>query len=567
MALAHTLANFGMQEKALRTGYKALRKFHGVPAAHLGYCGLILQALKQIPVIDQVKVERRVAVDTAFTCLTEDSRSRTFVIEPDSFPDSSAEEIKPTNLIAQRAIGLCVGDSFPITDTPTGQQFARITEVKHKYLHALHESMINFQYRFSGVPGMWMYSVGAAEDGTMNLQPILDTVSQRQSAVQAIEDVYRKNPIPLALVAHRLGEHPLDCLMGLSRSTQIKSCQGFAVERDQAINTALTATKGFIIDPFSLYTFQRLGLLDLLLELGHGQLGITQSAIDLIVELIEKRKAMGPCLMLSKQDDQFVKEDVTQENVQLSLEIFEKLLTWCQLNCEIIPAVGKQGAGEEVALLFSELDPVFLDTLLAASATGRVLISEDLHYRQVGSLCFGVEGVWAQPLLWAARKQTLLPPAAYHEAILQLIDMNYGFISISTDDLLHHLGKTGYTLNGDFQKLLEVLSTPNTDIMSAIYVVANFLATLITRIGVGPTARKATYAVLTHLSRHPMAIQSQIAAMLIKTLARKTVIEDSLGIEEFRELFNAALSWCMGNFLHVIARDMVPGRSKRWPPG
>lgn len=546
MNLAHAYARYGMPEEALSLGYDTLRKFDSEPRVHLGYCGLILFALKDICVIDQVRLKQEVAVHTAFTCLLGTGKSRTYIIEPDII-QSAPDEIRPDSFIAQRAIGLHVGDTFPIADSPAGQQMAQITEVKHKYLHALHKTMEDFQYRFPGVPGMWMFSLRSSDDGGLDIQPLLAMASKRGDAIHAIEDMYSKHPLPLALVAHHVGSHPIDCFLGMSRDVQIKCCDGNPEERNTAINAVRTARNGFAIDPFSLYTLKRLNLLDFLLTVAEGKVGITQSSLDLFEQLIAERKGSGPWFSVGKRHGEFYREEYSEEQITLSLQIFEDLISWCRKNCQIIPAIGIPGIGEEAKHLFSELHPVFLDTLLAASCTERVLISDDLHYRQVGEQFFSVKGVWTQPLLMASLDR--LPARLYHESVLDLVKMNYLFISFSADDLMYQLAKNHFEINQDFRTIVKLLGAPTTTLESAVLVASNFLCMLVKEVRLPQMWEKPTYAMLTYLTSHPGATHARIYRALVTILARGTFIFDAIQASDFRELQLILERWRRGHFV------------------
>jgi cellulose synthase operon protein C len=548
--LAHLYARYGMQDEALSVGYDTLRRFGSIAGAHLGYCSLLLHALKDIAVINRVRDEQKVEIDTAFTCITGAGKKFTYLIVSDAKDDASGE-ITPMHLLAKKVLGLHVGDTFVFTEGPIGTEFAEIIEVKHKYLHALHESMTNFQHRFPGVPGMWMFSIAPLSDGGMDLHMIFDVIARRSDAVLHIEDVYANNPLLLALVARQIGIHPIDCLMGISRAgrVQIKSCIGDFAERNVAYEAVLMAKNGFIMDPFSLYTLYRLQLLDLVNIIAGGKLGITQSTLDLFTELIEERKTMGPFMSLSKDKGQFYRQEVSVEEIHASIQPFEDLLTWCREHCKIIPAVGKTIVDEDSRCLFDGLHSAFLDTLLAASGSEMLLISEDLHYRQVGKLLFNVEGAWCQPLLQVGVDLRHLPEETYHQAVLRLVEMNYTFISISAENLLFHMSKDGCANINDFKKLTNRLRGRSVDLPGAVGVVAMFLCLLRQKIRIDSIVEKATYAILNDLTSDKAISELKVVTVLFVELGRRMVLQGAIS-ERDLQFFNVVLGeWCRGHFL------------------
>lgn len=559
--LSHAYARFGFQDEALRVGYETLRRFGDHPGVHLGYCGLILAALKDVAVIDRVRNLETVEIDTAFTCMTQDGKRLTYVIEA-NHPNFDKGEFGPEHGIAKKAVGLKVKDSFVIAETPAGPEEATITEVKHKYLHALHDSMSGFQYRFPGFPGMWMVSTAPTGDGEINLKPLLDLVSRRSHAVQDLEDFYAKNPAPLALLAHALNTHPVDCLLGLSgrRRVPIKCCNGDAKERTRARQAVAAGENGLIMDPFSLFTLHSLQLLDIPLRVSGGNIGITQSTLDLLAELVEVRKTMGPHLSLSQDQGRFYGQEVTAEGIQATIAPLEELLLWCRQNCHIIPAAGKPNINQEGKLLFSELHPAFLDTLLAASGTGRLLISEDLHYRQVAALFFDVKGTWIQPLLQSARDAQYLTAERYHMAVLRLVQMGFSFISVAWDDLTFHLRKPTPSAHVDFCTLLDTFADRNVDLFSAIDVASGAVCSLLQQWI--PNLEKAIYSVLTRLTSHPAATQMDILAILSSDVCRKIFFADGKGWGLFCTF---VFNWCKGHFLPLDSTSITKSSGKSTP--
>ncbi len=63
--------------------------------------------------------------------------------------------MSPKHQLAAAAMGLKVGEDFTVKAAFGTDATWRVAEVKHKYLHALHDVMGNFQTRFPDAQGFY----------------------------------------------------------------------------------------------------------------------------------------------------------------------------------------------------------------------------------------------------------------------------------------------------------------------------------------------------------------------------------------------------------------------------
>jgi cellulose synthase operon protein C len=549
--LSQVLARHRKGKEAVALAYNNLRKFNSVASAHLGYVGLFLGLLKSVPEIDHVVKEQSIEADCAFTVELDSGKRMSFVIE--DAPDSGLleQEIGSAHLIAQKALGLKVGERFVLHEDEIRREESEIVEVKHKYLFALHNSMADFGYRFAGEKGFFGVHLKTGDDGKPDFQFLLNMISQRHDAVLRFENLYRTQPLPIDFMAKHLGVNPIDAWFGLCRSERVKiiCCQGTPEERNAAFTLLHARKDGFVIDPITLNSLFILNVHNEILAFSGGRLGITQSTMDLFKGLVDSRRIMSAHASMGKQGEQFYLQEFSEENIEESIKPFEELMEWCKANCEIVPAVGKKALSEQDKRILTCFDAAFIDTLFAAEGSDRLLLSDDHRYRQCAKLMFGIDGVWTQPLLQTAVATGHFSREKYNDAVIHLLDLNYSFIYIMADNLIFQLEENNYEVKGGLSKILAALGSKETEILSAISIAADILLFIWNSYISSSKKEKLTYAILNAVTNITKRDQVGILFLLHSALSRRMVIFNLMDEKTFDDIKATFGQWCSGHFL------------------
>jgi len=472
MYLARWLQRFGFEERSLKLGYEVLLNNQKSPEIHLQYMALVLDGTEAI----NLEVSE-IGPDVFFTMKNKQGKSDSYVIEPDERLRTNLSAIAPDHLMAEKAFGLRVGDTFVIDENKDPQEEWRIVSIKHKCLNVLHNSMESFERQFPECRGIEMITMAPKASSTDSLKPIITRLKNRHDLIKTALDQYEQNHFPLEFISHNFGGdimEALDALRGAGRSFRV--CMGSSAERKAAFEAIdNNGRSGCVVDVLTFHIIRRLAIEDAVSAIC-GPFGITESSVDVL--RLRKEKIMSnigkQSMNLFWRNGQCFREEITEKQIQDALQTVNNDLDWIDRHCEILPAEGIQEVPPDMRKISGVFGKDFLDSILAAEGSKRLLLCEDYAYRILGAQKFGLNSSWLQPVLMSAKKQNLLSMDKYAEAIFQMIDGGFRFISIDAQVLLA-IGQNQNDPDGiKFVQVAEVLGGPDADMLSHIRVATNF---------------------------------------------------------------------------------------------
>lgn len=501
--LAQLLDRYGKTDEALQLAYETRCRFHNVPQAHLALLGLLVFRGKR-PVPPSLHVTA-IGVDTAFTVADDAGRRRTFIIEPGPARDSQAGEIAPDSPLAKNALGHRKGDRIIVAENAFQKDEQRVVDIKHKYVHALHESMEQFNVLFPDYGNAFAsITLPKKSKGRDRFEPIFKAVSDRHDAVLRVEELYQQNGLPIGVVAKLLGVDPVETWCGLAASERVKlnCCLGTAPERLAAFKLIDSHPGGFVVDPITLYVICVLDIQEGVVAVT-GRLGLVQSTLDCFNNLLEKRRVHtgGERMMMFKKDGQFYKQEISAQDVERSVRFLERVLAWALTKCDLLPAVGKTDLDQDGREVAGYMAPAFMDTLLAAQGANRILLSDDLHLRRLAKGLLNVNGVWLQPVLIKALRRKDISRDRYNEAIIAFINANYYFASIDAGVLLHAAMMGDWEATASFRQVAATLGGKDCDPGPATEIAGTFLVDMWSRPIPVWQREQLTFIVLNALAR------------------------------------------------------------------
>lgn len=547
MLLAQVLARYGRSARAWAFAYDIRRSAKGDGtddgAAHRGYISLGLMGPGAKALTSEMKRDV-IGTDTAFT-VADEAGERTYVIETAADRNFEAGELAPSHAVARAAIGRRVGDTVTLPGPRASSQEARITAIKHKYLHALHVSMDRHRERFPDQAGPW--SLQLVRDGSPEdiLAPLLPLLDERRAWCEEVEEQYRTGVMPLALMAELLGVHAIDAWSGLAHPGHppVLTCDGNPWEL-RAARAILRAGKGVVVDPVTLTHIVALDAADAVIAVT-GRLGLTRSTIDSLRRLVEERRLHGKRghLSIGLGEHGLVRHHVSASDIAMNIAFLERVIEFAESQCDVILAQAPEDPPAELADWLAHIrDPAYHDTLLAARGSGRTLLSDDLALRRWASAFLSDAGVWTGSALWMARARGHLPPAAHAALVLKVARSRHSFTTVDAIDLLAILERDGWRASEEFQYLVRLLTGDTVDLGSAVRVIRQFVDRLWAQAIPEESKRRGLWGVLNTLLEPRQRLWGLVVNNLLK--------HDLIGVR------GAIILWSNGHFLNVPG--MVP---------
>jgi tetratricopeptide (TPR) repeat protein len=472
MHLAHLFHHYGHLDISLNLAYKLLRANYGNSDIHMGYMGLLIFGKFD----EDILKPKIIGENTAFTVKNELGESIIFIIECELTDRILNEEIDKSHPIAKDAIGRSVGEKFNYKPNPFQEEELEIIEIKSKYIHLLHKSAEEYSAKFPKEQNFWKVTLKPKDEDEVDFTPIFKSVDDRHSQVNKVEEIYKTNPIPIGSIAHLLGAKPIDVWRGFMRLGRVplKCCIGNEYERNSAITLLQTHKKGCVIDPLTLFTMCSLNIQNELTK-QFGRFGITHSTMDLYIDHIESIKLHPPSGVVGRKGSKYIFEKYSQQEIQQEINKLQEVYNWAEENCDILPAVGGQDMPPDMISLSEIMHPSFVDIILAASGSDRLLLSDDMHLRILAKNLMGIEGIWLQAALLATSEQKAISMQKYSEAVANLIDANMEFISINAEVLKNLAEMDDWSISERFRKTIETLGRTNVELGSVVNVAIDFM--------------------------------------------------------------------------------------------
>ena len=369
--------------------------------------------------------ELHAAVDLTY----DDGAEVFFVVEPDpALRQLDPESWEPDHPMAKAALGLGAGARFT---GPDGRA-ATVTRVRHKYVARLHYVMEHHQARFPTVFGFKRITVDVERPG--GLDALIEQVKARRDWIAEAHSEYVNGPMPLSLLAYRLGMDPIQVSGGLaSQGVKLKVAAGAIAEREAAVSAIrLNAAQGCVLDLLAFWTAWRLKALDAVGETC-GAISLPRSVLDqLRTHRAELDMHAHTGLRTSGYEDgKLTLIEVPPEAVIAQRDDVDGAIAWAEANATVSPVV----AGDDVPAVFREHlrlgQTELFDALLLAHATGRLLVSDDLPTRAFGDATLGQSSAWLHAVFSEALARGHTDETRFIRWTANLIDAGHSYIGVA----------------------------------------------------------------------------------------------------------------------------------------
>jgi tetratricopeptide (TPR) repeat protein len=549
MQWSHLLRDIGEFPRALSLAYETLRTHPDDPQLALSYVGLIFGDNSHSIIPNQTKVGQG-----SWVLIKNDlGQSDSFIIDEGQeffgIEVVSADQERATRLIDKK-----LNDSFETSDLSGQIHVWTVTEIKSKYLQVLHIVLQSFERRFPNVPGLWGFTIVEG-----NIQPIFDMIKARaDSQRSAVEENYRKG-LPLAITARSLGMD-VTSLAEFIRSVKldIVTTGGSSVECEKGVYTANDyKDTGAVLDEYTAIVAAEIGALPLL-KSWFKTLSVPASVVDVLDERIARTKAdLGPPQMsVGFIRGEFVKRDIDDEFRRQQITALNNIKQKIEDNCIVEPVTFPDDLDREITDLYRITGQRVLEPMFLAASRGGVLLSDDLHYRNVAAVLTKVDGTWLQAVLLAAQSQGFVARKDLTEITVGLAARRHGNLWLGSQSLAIFCHES--TAEG-FAELCHFIGNVGAEMSAHTVVTAQFLNIL-------------------WRTRNPALNREARTSCILAALIRHRAVDweywiAHIWIEGNHYLKKYILAWLVGHFLptqpvnHAIeewslfrARHAVAGR-------
>ncbi len=466
MVLAQALRAAGRVDEAIPFGYRILSGARNDPDVVLKYFGLLMfeGGGRGIPASSRVELDRWVRLEgpagTTHAFIVEDGEDR---------PADGV--INPANPMATAAMGRAVGERFRVSTAFGREAEWTVVEVKHKYLHALHDGMENFQVRFPGADGLYKLEVtngGVAE--------VVGEARRASEALRRLADMHLLHNFPMAMVAALSGSEAVQFAEYLRSIDQdVRTCVGDLRER-LAAREAIAARRGAgaVLDAYTAWTAATMDILDVLKAV-FGELRLPRSEMDALRMLHNGPFAsMDRAMSLRWDDGRLVGRQGGREQEEGRRSLVSEQVRKIEEACRVEPVAAPDAPSAQVALIDASFGPNALDVVHLA-AEGGLLLSDDLCLRQVAATVAGVTGVWLQTTLLFGLEIGSLDTARYAEACLMLSGRRHAHLALNATTVELALASDPTDRLDWFAAMLRFVANPTADMRSHLNVVAETL--------------------------------------------------------------------------------------------
>jgi hypothetical protein len=126
----------------------------------------------------------------------------------------------------------------------------------------------------------------------------------------------------------------------------------------------------------------------------------------------------------------------------------------------LIPAEAPGEIKAEAKQLFDDLDPAYLDTILAAHGNDRILLCDDLPFRLLAAETAPIRTVWTQPAVAFGVSLGLLSVHDHFRVSNVLAESGYFYTTINNGNFLHALKQSRWSIDTTARALADLLARP-----------------------------------------------------------------------------------------------------------
>lgn len=415
-----------------------------------------------------------VSIDTAVTIDLE-NEPLTIVFEGPHFDalPRSVEVVRGDGPQSGALMGKRVGENVSIYFQGK-ERVGTVRAIRTVYAHQAAKAHVLLAKSLERRGPMWSVRM-VNEDGQLDIDLVRSQLAERSGYVRHVFESFAKNPPPAATLAKILGVDEITLWLEwpIGQLPQ-RICKGSAEERANAVQ-AIADLKGraVVVDLVTLVDLVRFDLISAVPKLLGRPLvaSSTAESVRLTLHLEEQNRSKG---VLFESDGKLGFHEVSLASQQSRLSFLKRLLSSIEMYCDVVPVVGPQELPVGLARTKDVLHDDYEIALLCLERDA-VLLSEDGAFADLANEWGIKTRCWIQPLAALARDRGLISQQQLSLAVLGKIDARHSFISVGANELLALHDISSVLPSYETKRVLKYLGRPDTELMSAMQVVTDFL--------------------------------------------------------------------------------------------
>lgn len=469
--LAGIEIQYGRGDAGLKRLYRMIRKNMHDPDAASGYL-MCLMMSRELPGLEPAL--ERVSAASSCTLLADDGRQMVVNIDPDGLADLPplANYLPPESKLAQALMGRQIGDDILVDEQFVGQRHYKLEAILPVYRHLLH-TVQERVWSPEGLPTLQALNVLNA-DGTADISELQSILKRSKQRAALVFDTYAGQPVTLGICARSLGVSALELVVGWPvDGPPLRICVGTSEERIHATTVLNTAACAITVDLATLGELVALNCEDALGAV--PQVFISAAAVQSL-KLLEEDAADDRSLgSAGDVDGEIHLIHHSDQHKAHKAAFLARVKSAIDRYCSVCPAYGASEAPQELATLDGMLGEDEYAALLVALQNKTILLSIDMHLRDLAGQLLGLTGIWPQALLTHAAGIGKLAPQQYMQAVSQLFQSNRTHVSVRSCDILWMCQQTDAELQRGLNKLAQQFAQLACDYSSAVATVQDFL--------------------------------------------------------------------------------------------
>ena len=366
-----------------------------------------------------------------------------------------------------------MGDSIAFTKLGIGPQSYRVAEIQTPSLFAFRRTMRQFPTLFPDNPAFGSFTIDESK-GDDRFEEMFAMARNRAAKGQQLETLYRDGVIPIPMFARLSGADIFEIWENFRQKNGLGLKVAMGVEDEFATGRAGAQAGIAVVDPLCVYAWARMGLSAVIAKLSN-RLAIVQSTIDSLRQLVEEREGRRgrKTGTFGYDGERYFFIEMTPEAAAQQLADARSALDLAR-SLPLVAAESDQALPEGVAELIADLDPAYHDSLIAALAPRRALLTDDLGLRVIAQAA-GAQVCWTQPLAQVALSLQAITHPEYRQIIGALFDANHAFVQFNAADVIGELQDSAWTANDRLRDYARLLTSETLDQTHAAMVMAELL--------------------------------------------------------------------------------------------